>query len=69
MGNTESDRKELNYRVLERYSKYIVHMRQQFNVSKLGIVLGAGISMNVGLPDWKKLVYKISQREDIKNLD
>lgn len=66
----EGTRSELYYNLLEKYNKYIVHMRQQFDLapSKLGIVLGAGISINIGLPDWNELVAKISQRDDIIKL-
>lgn len=66
-----TDNKEVLYRtLLLKYGKYIVHMRQQFHLStsKLGLVLGAGISINVGLPDWDTIVKTISEREDIKKL-
>jgi len=65
-----NEKQELYKSLLSRYGKYVVHMRQQFHLStsKLGLVFGAGISMNVGLPDWNTIVKTISEREDIKKL-
>ncbi len=57
--------------LLSKYCKQIVHMRQQYHTtsSNLGIVLGAGASKGIGLPDWKELVKRIEQNDQIKNLD
>lgn len=56
--------------LLTKYCKQIVHMRQQYALPSptLGVVLGAGTSIDIGLPDWKNLVQRISQIGDIKNL-
>ena len=57
--------------LLSKYCKQIVHMRQQYELSSptFGIVLGAGASKDIGLPNWKELVQRISQNDEIKYLD
>lgn len=57
--------------LLSKYCKQIVHMRQQYHISSpnLGIVLGAGTSKDIGLPDWKELVKRIRENERMKELN
>ena len=64
-------REDIYKRLLIKYCKQIVHLRQQYTLPSptLGMVLGAGISLDIGLPNWKDLVQRISQIESIKNLD
>lgn len=49
--------------VIEKYGKYIVHMRQQYSYDpkRLGLVFGAGTSKGIGFPDWDELVKRISE--------
>lgn len=56
--------------LLSKYCKQIVHMRQQYHLkpSSLGIVLGAGASRDIGLPDWNQLVQNIADSDEIKDL-
>lgn len=56
--------------LLSKYCKQIVHMRQQYHLttSTLGIVLGAGASKGIGLPNWKELVQCIAQCDEIRDL-
>ena len=65
------DREVLYKSLLSKYCKQIVHMRQQYHLSStnLGIVLGAGASRDIGLPNWKELVQRIAQNEEIKRLN
>lgn len=65
------NRESLYQSLLAKYCKQIVHMRQQYHLTSptLGIVLGAGTSKGVGLPDWKELVERISQSNEIRELD
>ncbi len=65
------DKENLFKSLLSTYCKPIVHMRQQYHAisSNLGIVLGAGASKDIGLPDWRELVKRIEQNEHIKDLD
>ena len=65
------NRESLYNSLLERYCKQIVHMRQQYRqiTSNLGIVLGAGASKEIGLPDWKELVERVSNDEKIRRLE
>ena len=64
------DKDILYIRILKKYCKQIVHLRQQYHqaTSSLGIVLGAGASIDIGLPSWKKLVELIAQTDEISKL-
>ena len=57
-------------RVLEKYCRAIVHMRQQLDENRLGLVLGAGISSSLGFPEWHDLIERIADHPEInaKNL-
>lgn len=57
--------------LLSKYCKQIVHMRQQYHLttSTLGIVLGAGTSKDIGLPNWKELVQRIAECDETKDLE
>lgn len=70
-GKVIMDKEKLYKSLLAKYCKQIVHMRQQYHItsSNLGIVLGAGASKDIGLPDWKELVKRIEQNDNIKDLD
>lgn len=65
------NKEQLYKSLLAKYCKQIVHMRQQYHTasSNLGIVLGAGASKGIGLPDWKELVKRIELNEQVKDLD
>jgi hypothetical protein len=51
--------------VLEKYCRAIVHMRQELNNNRLGLVLGAGISTDLGFPEWDDLIERIAKHPDI----
>jgi len=46
--------------ILSRYSKPIVHLRQQHKNRRLGLIFGAGISKELLFPDWNELVKRIA---------
>ena len=64
------DKDSLYISILKKYCKQIVHLRQQYHLatSSLGIVLGAGVSIDIGLPSWKQLVNLIAQTDEISKL-
>jgi len=47
--------------VLRRYAKPIAHMRQLCDSRRLGLVLGAGVSLDAALPGWKQLVAGVRE--------
>ena len=57
-----ADRKVL----IERYGRSIVHLRQALRVQRLGLALGAGVSLEVGFPAWSALLKGID--DQIKGL-
>ena len=54
------DREEARY-ILENNCKHVVHMRQQLNVARLGLIFGAGVSIAYGFPGWDQLVEAIGK--------
>jgi hypothetical protein len=57
---------EIQRRVLSQYARAIVHMRRQREIRKLGLVFGAAIGRDIGIPDWDTLVKKIAEHPDVK---
>jgi len=55
-------------KILKKYCKYIVHIRQQYRSQHLGLVFGAGASIGLGFPNWVQLVKEIMVNDEIKNL-
>lgn len=45
--------------LLRRYPQAVVHLRQLLQARRLGVVLGAGVSLEAGLPSWSDLVSGI----------
>lgn len=52
--------------VLQKYCRAIVHMRQELDNKRLGLILGAGISTDLGFPDWPDLIKRIAKHPEIK---
>lgn len=52
-------------RVLARYGRAIVHMRQQKSAKRFGLILGAGISKDLGFPLWSELVERIANNPEV----
>jgi hypothetical protein len=50
---------ETDLSVYRKYSRPIVHLRQQLRRRRMGLVLGAGISQSLGFPGWDSLVDRI----------
>lgn len=46
--------------LLKAYPRAIVHLRSQVTKKRFGAVLGAGISVSFGVPNWAKLVENIA---------
>lgn len=59
---------EVCKKVLSKYSKYVIHMRQQYysQPQHMGFVLGAGVSMGLGFPGWGELVNRISNSDEMQ---
>lgn len=68
---TESNTKEMMQiddtclSVLQRYSRAIVHMRQQQSTQRFGLVFGAGASTDLGFPNWNDLITKIAAHREV----
>lgn len=46
--------------VLARYPKAVVHIRQQFERARFGLVFGAGIGVDLQFPSWETLLSRIA---------
>jgi len=60
-----SDQRTKYCELFEKYPVAISHMRQQFMVQRLGLVLGAGIGNHLKFPSWKQLVEKIAKTPEV----
>ena len=56
-------------RLFKKYPVAISHIRQQFNERRLGVVLGAGIGVSLGFPNWKELIRKIADTPEVNGAD
>lgn len=60
---------EKKKKILKKYSRFIVHMRKEISDKRFGLVLGAGVSKDLGFPVWEELVRRISSHQDIDAKD
>ena len=51
--------------VLERYSRPIVHMRNQIQKNRFGLIFGAGLSHGCQIPTWGKLVEALADDPEV----
>ncbi|MEJ0102403.1 MAG: hypothetical protein WDO19_07570 [Bacteroidota bacterium] len=65
MGGMNNGKKKL----LNEYSRAIVHMRQQKSQQRFGLIFGAGISIDFGFPSWFELIRRIASHEKVQGLD
>ncbi|UFH58391.1 SIR2 family protein [Sulfurovum mangrovi] len=54
--------------ILKENNKAIVHLRQQFKNKNLGLVFGAGASMNLGFPSWENLIKDIAEHSMVDGI-
>ncbi len=52
-------------KVVELAPKAIVHLRAQHRAKRLGLLFGAGISIDLGYPRWDGLVQNIATRPEV----
>ncbi len=50
----------IHERVLEAYSRPIVHMRKQVEANRFGLIFGSGLSQSCQIPTWQKLVKALA---------
>ena len=48
--------------LIHSYGRALVHLRQALRSQRLGLALGAGVSLSVGLPSWLNLLQGIDAR-------
>lgn len=51
--------------LIKEIPRAIVHLRAQRRASRLGLIFGAGISIDLGYPKWHDLVKNIANRPDV----
>lgn len=51
--------------MIKEIPRAIVHLRSQSRASRFGLIFGAGISIDLGYPQWHDLVKKIANRTEI----
>jgi SIR2-like domain len=55
--------------LLRQYPRAIVHLRSQVRKQRFGTILGAGISIDFGAPQWGKLINDIASDPDVDAKD
>jgi len=55
--------------LLRQYPRAIVHLRSQVRKQRFGTILGAGISVDFGAPQWNKLINDIAADPDVDAKD
>lgn len=55
--------------VLKRYTRAVIHMRQQFQNSQFGLIFGAGIGSHFGFPRWHELLERMADHPDVLGKD
>lgn len=55
--------------LLKRYSKSIIHMRQQFRRKQFGLVFGSGIGVDLNFPNWKELLKRIATHGEVASVE
>lgn len=48
-----------------RYTRGIVHLKKQYDMKRLGMVFGAGLSRKFGIAGWPNLIDKIAKNPEI----
>lgn len=51
--------------LLRRYGKAIIHLRDQIDAKRFGLLFGAGVGKPLGFPTWEDLVDRISKDEEV----
>ena len=54
--------------LLEQYNRPIVHMRSQVGLGRFGLVFGAGISKNFGIPTWSELIDQLARERKVQGV-
>lgn len=57
--------KEKETKLIKRAKKAIAHLRGQHQRKRLGLVFGAGVSKDLGFPNWEGLVKRIAERPEV----
>ncbi len=52
-------------RLLETYSRAIVHMRKQVEMNRFGLIFGSGLSQSCRIPTWRELVEALAADPEI----
>ncbi|MGI4745817.1 MAG: SIR2 family protein [Janthinobacterium lividum] len=52
-------------RLIKEIPRAIVHLRSQNRANRFGLIFGAGISIDLGYPQWHDLVAKIANRAEV----
>lgn len=57
--------KEIYHRVLAKYGRTIVYLRQQLAAEHFGIFLGLGATQSLGFPDWDELMIRVAKHPEV----
>jgi hypothetical protein len=60
---------EIIENVIKKYTRAIVHMRDENRFSRFGLILGAGFSRQFGFPKWDDLINEIAHNPSVNATD
>ena len=50
---------------IRQYARAIMHMIQQIDLQRFGLVFGSGISQDFGFPGWEELIERIAENKQV----
>jgi hypothetical protein len=59
---------EEDIKLLKNHAKAIVHMRNQFQNKRFGLIFGSGINKPIGFPNWKELIIEVANDSEVDGI-
>ncbi len=60
---------EIHKAVLKDYARAVVHLREQVQEKRFGLILGAGVVTDFNVPMWPELVEKVAADPEVEGTD
>ncbi|MDQ0462510.1 hypothetical protein QO010_000258 [Caulobacter ginsengisoli] len=55
--------------ILKRCGRPVAHLRAQLKRKRLGLIFGAGVSKDIGFPNWTELVDRLAAHPEVKGVE
>jgi hypothetical protein len=57
--------RDIEKSIISEYSRSLMHMREQIQLKRFGLVFGAGIGIDFGFPSWSNLINEIANDQRV----